>query len=82
MATKKEKRIRALAKREEFLAKEKEAGLAAQQRSREEEVKKDELVKAALEKVDADFGMSNVVRNLLLVAAMDIHRSYKAPPSK
>lgn len=52
MATKKEKREAALAKRAEFLAQEREIGLAAQRRSREAAEREKARIKEAVEEIN------------------------------
>lgn len=53
MATKKEKREAALAKREAFLKEERERGLAAQKRDREEQAEKSRAAAAEANKINA-----------------------------
>lgn len=52
MATKKQKREEALAKREAFLAEERQHGLDAQKRAREEHEKEIEKVKARVNEIN------------------------------
>lgn len=55
MATKKQKREAGLAKRAEFLAKEREIGLAAQRRAREEEEQETARIKEQVEAVNRKY---------------------------
>jgi hypothetical protein len=71
MATKKEKRERALAKRDAFMENVKQDGLTALQRSREEAKQKEEQMKAEIERVDNELGMTGAVRSMLLLAMAD-----------
>jgi hypothetical protein len=65
MATKKQKRAAALAKREAFMAEERERGLQAQQAGREEEKRKDDEARKRIASID-----DSMPRSLLMLARL------------
>lgn len=71
MATKKQKRLEALAKREAFLAKEREIGLAAQRR----DIERHEREKARFKKAAEEINHRSMMTRANIAAAILILRS-------